>query len=315
MDWPRVLESLSTDEFYHSALFGLAGLDAEKLDQFATRWAELEPSRRQEAVEGMVEIAEEHPELNFGPVFRFLAKDPSPEVRAAAAGGLWECMESQDIDILLNMAGSDQAPLVRAAAAGTLGHAVYMVELLEIEGQRAQQIVQFLLNACANDPDFDVRRRALESLSFLSESPVPDMIEAAYQSENERMKVSALFCMGRNGSERWLPIVLKELSSDEPEMRFEAVRSAGELEDEELVWPVARLITDDDPEVRLQAVDSLGKMGGELAERTLEGLTESGDDAMRDAAADALEYLQAYTDPVHMLLNLGVLDDDEEDDE
>jgi HEAT repeat protein len=315
MPWSNILADLSADEHYYSALFGLTGLNDEKLQQFFSRWNELTPERRREAAQGMVEIAEEHVELDFGQVFRLLTKDSDPEVRASAASGLWEDKDKQDIELLLDMMQNDAQPSVRAAAASALGNAASQAEMDELDPVQAGRLISALLEAYTNDQDFEVRQRALESVSYVSAAPIPDLIRAAYDSTELRLKVAAIFAMGRSCLPQWQEIIAKELASSEPEIRFEAVRAAGEMEDEELVWPVARLIADEDEEVRLQAVDALGKIGGDLAERTLLGLAESGDDAVREAAVDALEWLKSFKDPLNFGFGLRDLlgDDDEED--
>ena len=73
-------------------------------------------------------------------------------------------------------------------------------------------------------------RRALESLSYCCDSRVSALIEAAYDSDEPRMRISALFSMGRSADPRWTSIVLQELENGEAEMRFEATRACGELQ-------------------------------------------------------------------------------------
>ena len=43
------------------------------------------------------------------------------------------------------------------------------------------------------------------------------------------MRQSALFAMGRTADSRWAKVVLSELESHEPAMRFEAAQAAGEM--------------------------------------------------------------------------------------
>ncbi len=297
-------------------LRGLSGLNAEEVERFRQTWSELDAERRRRLATALSELAEDDVEMDLVAVFRALIKDADAEVRAAAAGSLWEDMEVETLDLLVAALRNDPAAEVRAAAATALGSAVEMIEFEELGGMPAWQVKYGLLDTYQKDQDPEVRRRALESLAFLSEPPIPDLIQQAYDSGDQRMQVSALYAMGRNASDRWRDIILKELKNRDPEIRYEAARAAGEMEDDELVWPLARLIADEDVEVRLQAVNGLGKIGGELAERTLQGLARGEDPMMREAAAEALETLHGLADPLsfHLDFNPNGREHDEDED-
>jgi HEAT repeat protein len=312
MAWLDVLEALSSGEHYYSAIFGLSGLDNDKLTQFAGRWATLDPDRKRLIADGIVEISEENADMDFGPVLRHLVVDQDPIVRAKAVSGLWEIAGEGDVELLLQALQSDTDPMVRAAAATALGHAAYLSEMDELDHALASRLINILVEAHSTDSEIEVRRRALESVGVVSRPPIQDLIASAYRSDVHIMKVAAIFAMGRSCLDRWREVITRELASSEAELRFEAVRAAGEMEDEELVWPVARLIADEDEEVRLQAIDSLGKIGGELAEKTLIGLVESSDEVMRQAAAEALEWLQGLKDPLQFNLSLQSIPEDDE---
>ncbi|MCL5027103.1 MAG: HEAT repeat domain-containing protein [Chloroflexi bacterium] len=315
MELSNCLEALSASELPSAALECLSGLEGDALKQFARAWRQLDVERRRQVVASLVEMAEDNAELDFASVFKVCMRDSDAKVRATAAEGLWEDVESDTLDLLVSVLRKDADPTVRAAAAAALGHAVELIEFEELGGMLAWQVKYGLLDAHKKDPDLEVRRRALESLSFLSEPPIPDLIQQAYDSLEQRIKVSAVFAMGRNADSRWRDIILKELNSRDPEVRFEAARAAGQLEDEEMVWPLARLITDEDVEVRLQAVTSLGEIGGELAERTLEGLAGGQDPVMREAAADALETLRSWEEPLNFRLDFNPDGREREEDE
>ena len=49
------------------------------------------------------------------------------------------------------------------------------------------------------------------------------MIRDAYYSSELDFQASALYAMGRNCNPSWLPLLLKELHSPNPQLRFEAV--------------------------------------------------------------------------------------------
>ncbi len=230
MEFQDCLGSLASFELPSVPLYTLrclSGLDAEQLAQFQRSWEAMETGRRRAIADALAELAEDEVELDFVPVFRALMRDPDPEVRASAAGSLWEDSETAGLDLLVDALRNDPDAEVRAAAATSLGSAVEMIEFEELGGMPAWQVKYGLLEAYQKDPDTEVRRRALESLAFLSEPPIPDMIQEAYDSADKNMKVSALYAMGRNASDRWRDTILKELRKD-PVMR-EAAADALEM--------------------------------------------------------------------------------------
>ena len=140
--------------------------------------------------------------------------------------------------------------------------------------------------------DVDVRRRALEAVANCSHEIVDEAIREAYDSEEHRMQISAVFAMGRTYDAQWNEFVLQQLDADDPEMRYEAARAAGELEIEEAVPALTRLALDDDREIKEVAIWSLGEIGSRESARILERLaTEAkrlGDDELLEAIEDAI---------------------------
>jgi hypothetical protein len=151
----------------------------------------------------------------------------------------------------------------------------------------------------------EVRRRAVESIAYLSDERVREIIEAAYYDDDERMRVSAVFAMGRSADPLWSSIVLKELESPYPEMRYEAARACGELEISDAVPILANLVEDQDREVQEAAIWALGNIGGNEARRILESCYITGDDFLREAVEEALDQLEllsaSFNIPFHEL--------------
>ena len=141
--------------------------------------------------------------------------------------------------------------------------------------------------------EIDVRRRAIESIGYSGDSRVSKIIEAAYYDENIKMRVSAIFAMGRNADMRWIPQVVAELDSNQAELRFEAARACGELEAkaEMAIW-------------------ALGRIGGDVARAALEACLESDSEALALAAEDSLDELNLFDDNL-ILYNFADDDIDE----
>ena len=136
-----------------------------------------------------------------------------------------------------------------------------------------------------------VRRRVLESLSYTDTAELHALIGDAYYSDNELMRQSAIFAMGRSANPRWNKIVLSELNGREAAIRFEAAEAAGEMALRAAVQPLIQRLDDTDKDVREAAALALGKIGGPVARRVLESLVAGDDERLAEAAAEALEEL------------------------
>jgi HEAT repeat protein len=73
------------------------------------------------------------------------------------------------------------------------------------------------------------------------------------------------------------------------------------LEIESSVPSILPLLGDEDSEVRLAAVAALGKIGSEQAKQVLRRLADDSDDeALSDAAAEALAEAESIDNPMHL---------------
>jgi HEAT repeat protein len=212
----------------------------------------------------------------------------------------------------------DPATEVRAAAATSLGRFMLLGALGEIGDELARVAEEALHMAWyrAGEP-VEVRRRALESLAYSSMPELPTLIQNAYFDDDELMRQSALFAMGRSADRRWARLVLAELGSPEPAMRFEAALAAGEMALREAVQTLIRRLDDPDAGVRDAAIAALGKIGGPLAKRALQTLAKGSDEVLAQAAEDALDELNFGGESLDDVLGdtgRGEPSDDGEDD-
>jgi hypothetical protein len=201
--------------------------------------------------------------LNFDSVFQACLRDTDAVVRAKALKGLWECDDCSLIPTLIDMLHRDESPLVRAAAASALGKYALLAELRKVNNRHLIKITQTLLGIIdSKEEAIEVRCRAIEAVAPLSVSRVKDVIYAAYRSKNQKLRCSSICAMGRSCDPLWLPILIRELNSTDPEMRFEAARACGELGDEEAVPHLIKLVRDSDVQVQLAATKALGRIRG-----------------------------------------------------
>jgi len=276
----------------------LSDMDRAQLACFCDSWDSVPAEVRRGLVAAMALLAEQSFEYSFDGVFKEVLSDPDPDVRHKAVQGLWECEDESLAGVFLHMLEGEPDETVRAAVASGLGRFVYLAELDELEPALATAIETALFTTIHNpDVPIEVRRRAVEAIGFSCHSELPDIIRDAYEHEYPRMRVSALFAMGRSADGRWRKIVLRELDSSDEEIRFEAVRAAGELSLREAVEPLARVLDEkDDVMIRQAAVWSLGQIGGNSAKRVLQHILANDEEDLVEVAQDALDELSFEAD-------------------
>ncbi|MCX6020464.1 MAG: HEAT repeat domain-containing protein [Chloroflexi bacterium] len=147
------------------------------------------------------------------------------------------------------------------------------------------------------DEPLDVRRRALEAISPFSDETINDLIRDAYYSPEQKMKASAVYAMGMHCDPAWLPVLLTEMKSPLAEMRFEAARACGEMEDERAAGALAEAVRDADRQVQRASIEALGRVGGAGARRVLKSLLLDDDPVVLEAAREALEELDSSENP------------------
>ncbi|MBL7184035.1 MAG: HEAT repeat domain-containing protein [Anaerolineae bacterium] len=275
-----------------SSLYGLSGMDKAETLLFQKTWPLIAVERRCQIINLLVEIAEASFEVNFDRVFRFCLGDEDEKVRAAAIEGLWEDHDTALLNPLITMLRDDPSISVRAGAATSLGRYVLLGELVKIKARHFALVREALLETIRSPfEDLEVRRRAIEAIAYSSEEGVREIIETAYYDEDERMRASAVFAMGRSADPYWSDLVVNELESSRPEMRYEAARACGELELSATIPLLADLINDPDREVLEAAIWALGQIGGNEARRILYDCYREDDEFLCEAVGEALEQL------------------------
>ena len=315
IDFATVLEQLrdTSRPFPPISLYQLSDLAAPDLDALEAVWNDLPTERRHNLLQSLADLSEANFEVNFETLFRLGLDDTDSGVRATAIRALWESEDPTLIAPFIDFLQHDPDPLVRAAAASGLGRFVYLGVLEELTPTQKKRVEDALLAVIGGQDELEVRRRALEAVSYSGREEVQPLIAGAYASDEHKQRVSAVFAMGRNADRpRWGARVQTELESPEPEMRFEAARAAGELELREAGPALNELLEDSDTQVREAAVWSLGQIGGDFARRSLTDLLErtEGEDE-QEFVQEALENL-AFTDEVNSftLFELGEDEDD-----
>ncbi len=283
----------------NTELVELSNLTPEEMSVFKDCWKKIIPERKQQIVERLVELVEDNLVLNFDAIFRVCLKDDFDEVRCKAIEGLWENEEVSLIDSLIDMLEQDGSEIVQAAAATALGKYTVLAELGKLREEYIPGLQEALLRAFKDrEKGPEVNRRALEAIAAVSIPQVQDAIGEAYKSTLPGFKASAIYAMGKSCNNVWMPILVRELSSMDAEVRYEAAGACGEIEEEECVPYLIQTLDDSDMDVRMAAIQALGKIGNAQAKECLRQCLESDNDAIRQMAEQALQEIDLGEAPL-----------------
>jgi hypothetical protein len=315
-EFARILEQLQQPDPPRAVLFSLSNLHSRALGELSEAWPSLPIERRIQIISLLVEMSEADFEVDFSEVFKFCLNDADPRVRTSAIEGLWEVEDVRLIRPLVRALTEDPSDMVRQAAAISLSRFALRAELGQLQPRLAELVWERLWHAFNHlEEAVPVRRRALESLAYFDRPEVRAAIMRAYDDEDSTMRISAVFAMGRSSDEEWSTQILNELESEMPEMRYEAARSCGELQLAGAVPRLSQMTADLDLEVKLAAVGALGQIGGPEARRVLDICVEMGDEALGDAAREALDEMDYMEEEIDLDLYSFDSDDDPEDED
>lgn len=295
----QIIAELADEEkpLVNKQLAELTDIKRDDLAFFDQVWSNLSPKRQLHLISRLIEMVEDVAELNFDAIFRHRLYDPKEEIRSKAIEGLWENENSSLIDPLIKIMQNDPSPIVRSEAALALGRFAMLAEHKKINPEYMPVLCKTLLETYNDSDDIDVKRRALEAVSPLSLPRVEQAITEAYKSNNDKLKASALYAMGRNCNTKWINHAISELSSPLAELRYEAAAACGELGEEAAVPYLIEVADDDDTDVRIAAIVAIGKIGGEEAEEYLKTCLDDDSEAIREAAQQALDDIDVMKDP------------------
>ena len=290
--------ALLTDAPFHEASDPSPG----ELAEFVQVCDTLNEDRRCEVIAVMVQQAEENLELDFTAVFRQCLKDDDDRMVQLGVEGLWELEDRWLIAELVGLLRSERGPQVRATAAVALGKFPVLAQEGKLQPEDGELVYRVLMDFLEDDiEDLEVRRRCLEAVAPFNTEEVQDYIRWAYDGDEEDLRSSSIYAMGRTGEVEWLPTLLDELENPDPAVRYEAANACGELAHEDAAPQLVELLReDDDSEVRMACIAALGKLGGALARRALIDCVRDGDSAMSDAAHNELENLEFLDDPMRL---------------
>ncbi|MCH8225946.1 MAG: HEAT repeat domain-containing protein [Chloroflexi bacterium] len=277
----------------------LSDLSPAELGVFARTWFTIPAERQLWIVSTLVELAEDSAELDFHAIFKMCLKDGDESVVEKAMEGLWEHEDRSVIPFLTDILLSDRSPAVRAAAAVALGKFPLLVQEGKLLAKDGDSIHDSLMAVLVDsEQPHEVRRRSLESIAPFNTSDIKTYVDWAYNSGDLKLKSSSIFAMGRTGETSWLPLLLKEIQSPDPDIRYESAHACGALGEEDAVPHLIGLLEDDDYLVQLAGINALGQIGGPLAKKVLLHCVQEGDASLEEAARAELENIEFSDDPM-----------------
>lgn len=284
-----------------AGLTELSGLTQQEAVAVRDGWLTIPEDRRLSIVNQLSDLSDDNIDLDFHAVFFIAMTDPRAEIRFEAIQGLWEYEGRDLIHPLIFCLQDDEEAGVRAGAALALGRYAVLAEYNHLRPGDVVRVDEALRRAAQDQTEsIEVQARAIEAVGARGEPWVRDLIDDAYASGNQRLRVSAIHAMGRNCDPEWLPHLIDNLSDDDPEVRYEAALACGAIGDDDATPYIAALVDDEDTEVRLAAIEALGAIGllggSDLARETLEDRADDEDATIREAAKAALDEMLEVSD-------------------
>jgi HEAT repeat protein len=292
-DFARALQAVADQGALSQAeLDSLSMLEDGDLTRFQEVFRELPAAARARLVRGLHGAAQARLRLDYSAVNKLALEDADAQVRLAGVQCMLEDRTPWLLDKLLQLVKKDPTVDVREAAAEDLARFALLAELDDLDADSTSRLRTTLLEVVADEKQAPrVRTAALAALGYFSDMVIAEQLAAAFSDMT--LRIGAVRGMGRSADPRWTDRLMPVLGSDDPSLREEAARALGEIEDERAVTPLAELVDDPVLEVRLAVIQALGHIGGDDARESLLYLAEAADDDIRGAAAAALEELEA----------------------
>ncbi len=317
INFSEVLSALqdTTTPFPVRFLRSFSDLSPAQIKNLMAIWPSIALKRKISLLEDLEAVMEKDTLVNFDNFARIMLTDPEPGVRTPALRLLWECEDPSIIPGLIELSAKDEDESVRATTVSLLGKFVLLGELDALKAGVKELINDHLVSIVLGHDTSRVKQRALESLGYSSSPDVPELIRNAFQSNDTSWVTSALCAMGRSADDTWGPQVESMLASPDPEVMFEAIRAAGELELSASREQLLALLDEDieDDEIRLALIWSLSQIGGDEVKEKLDQLLEN---AVSDEEVEWIEKAMENLD-ISSSANMDLLDfsPEDEDDE
>lgn len=282
-----------------SDLTRLSSLNKEEIEYLEKKWQKADLKRRRQIISHLVELTLKHFSLDFTEIYRFCLREKDAKIRAESITALADEENPLLINNFVSILKEDSSKEVRIASATALGKLSLLGELGNISEKNTDTVYNALLDVLDEKKEnASIRASALEAIAPLNKPRVKGLIEEAYHSKEEVMKISAIRAMGLNCNRMWLTALIDELQNDDDKLRYEAAKACGELGEEDGALYLIDLIEDENPRIIEASIRAIGEIGGKEAKEILTRLTGNPKPRIRHAAEKALQELEFCEDPL-----------------
>jgi len=242
----------------------------------------------------------------FEKILRDDRADESDRLIAAELAGDYTVINDKLAHALLSiLCASGEAEKLRGKSAISLGPALESADTYGFEDIEEVPIteetfrgIQETLHGLYMDADVpkEARRRILEASVRAPRDWHKDAVHAAYSSEDEAWKLTAVFCMCfiRGFNEQ----ILESLDSKNSDIHYQAVRAAGNWEVDAAWSHIVELLTSEETDkyLLLAAIEAVASIRPEEAPGILVDLTDSDDEDIVEAAYEAMGMAEGLSD-------------------
>ena len=291
----RVVAEISSGqvELDSDDLHAVSRLAPDTADTIREQLVGLESAARFALIERLVQLASEFGGYDFTVILATLTSDDDETIRSLALSGLASCETAGATATLLAVARSaEETADVRREAVSALGEVAMRVELGWASGEAAGDVGD-VLRTIAEDPleDERIRAEAVSAVGVFDAPWVRDLVEAAFQSDDDVLHLGAVQAMGRSADVSWLSVLEGVLVGEDEDERLAAAQAIGEIGSEDGAPMLIELFHDPSASETLlhAAVTALGEIGGEEAIEELQQLRTHPDPEVRTAVQAALD--------------------------
>jgi hypothetical protein len=255
-------------------------MTAADLAEIRKIWPQIPVLRKITLLQDLEAMMESDTLLSCDDFARFALRDENADVRSRAINLLWDSEDPRLARIFGEILTQDDNEIVRANAASALGKFVLLGELEEISENFFKRTVELLFNDYEKEAYDEVKQEILRSLSYCGKEEIAGLIKEAYETDKKAWKIAALESMGRSADNRWKDYVLSNLTDNDADLQYEAIRAAGELTLEDARDTLLRMLAEEagNNDVYYQTVWALSKIGGESVRDNLQDLLENTND-------------------------------------
>ncbi len=140
------------------------------------------------------------------------------------------------------------------------------------KNKKLNRLIDFGLNFIKVTKSNENKRIMIQSLSFVKNSYIENLILEKFSSKNNEDIICAIISMGNNGDIKWIPLIEELLDHDSFRIRSEACLSLSLLGSEENLDQIKELLEDEELETQKAAVNGISNIGGVYAKSILDNL-------------------------------------------